>query len=77
MCLYPGAALGLPAGASKAGVVQLQLALHPQPPSPIDEPLLAMQQRTEVARDAETGSAFVHRAKLWWVGQVEWADGLP
>jgi hypothetical protein len=25
-----------------------------------------MQQRAEVARDADAASRFVHRAKLWW-----------
>lgn len=51
----PGAALGLPAGASAAGVVQLQLQLFPPSQKPglaIDEPLLTLQQRSEAARDA-------------------------
>lgn len=69
-CASTGTALGLPAGAAPAGVVHLQLSLHPPAPTALDEPLLALQQRSEAARDAEASSAFIQAAKGWWASYL-------
>ena len=61
-----GGSIGLPASVVPAGVVQLQLELHPPLNTSLDEALLSSQQRTEHARDAQTTAEFVGRAKSWW-----------
>ena len=72
----PGTALGLPAGATPAGVLQLQLSLHPKPPAAVDEPLLALQQRGEAARDAEVAASFIAAAKAWYADYLRIEPGL-
>lgn len=56
----------MPASSAPAGMVSLQLELRPQLASALDETLLKSQQRAEHARDADTMTQFVSRAKAWW-----------
>lgn len=67
----PGTNVGMPATSAPAGVVNLQLELRPQLAAPLDESLLKSQQRAEHARDADTMTQFVSRAKVWWGEYVQ------
>ncbi|GAX75102.1 hypothetical protein CEUSTIGMA_g2546.t1 [Chlamydomonas eustigma] len=55
---------GLPP--APAGMIVLQLSLSPSLDVRLDEPLLSSQQRSEIARDAESMSTFLARARAWW-----------
>lgn len=67
----PGLHVGLPASSAPAGMLTLQLELHPAFSAPLDQALLRSQQRSEAARDAEALAAFVAGAKAWWADYVK------
>jgi centrosomal protein CEP76 len=63
-----GLAAGLPS--VPAGVLTLQLSLAPSLSACLDEPVLASQQRTEQARDAQAMAQFLAGARAWWAEYV-------
>jgi len=57
--------------AAAVGLVEVQLQLHGTFHTRLDDPVVALQQRAELRRDAEGMFAFVTAARSWWATLLE------